>query len=86
MSAIHAFEDPDDPRNGPKFHTGRKCIERGCDKPAGTYWSHLWCFEHNVARMNNISASLNSMVADLHARKDSSGICCDNTINPLERQ
>jgi hypothetical protein len=43
-----------DPRNGPGYHTGELCIVPGCRRPAGTWWSPLWCFEHNVERMDRI--------------------------------
>lgn len=52
------YEDPNHEGNSPAHHTGKPCIERGCDKPAGTAWSHLWCMEHNVERMNRITRNL----------------------------
>ena len=48
------WRDPNDERNGSNYHTGKLCIERGCNEPAGTWWSPLWCFQHNVARMDGI--------------------------------
>lgn len=36
----------------------RTCIERGCEEPAGTPWTPLWCADHDDARINRISASL----------------------------
>ena len=62
-----AFEDPTDERNGPKYHTGKLCIE-GCGRPAGTAWSPLWCHPCNVVRMNRITASLTSMLIELEAK------------------
>ena len=59
---LEAFEDPDQPGNGANYHTGKPCIEDGCTEPAGTAWSPLWCFRHNVERMRRISASLERMV------------------------
>lgn len=55
---MHAYQDPAHEGNGAKYHTGKSCIERGCDRPAGTKWSPLWCFECNVERMNRIDAAL----------------------------
>ena len=52
------YNDPDAEGNGPHHHTGKRCIESGCTQPAGTGWSPLWCFAHNVARMDRISAGL----------------------------
>lgn len=49
------FEDPTDPLNGPKYHTGKECVERHCHRPAGTHWSPLWCQPCNAARMNRIN-------------------------------
>jgi hypothetical protein len=48
------YDDPNDPGNGLQYHTGKKCIEPGCDKPAGTAWGPSRCFEHNVERINRI--------------------------------
>lgn len=52
---MDAFEDPSDPGNGPEYHTGKPCIEAGCDRPAGTAWSPYWCFECNVKRIKRVS-------------------------------
>lgn len=52
------YENPDHDGNSSKWHTGKRCVEKGCGKPAGTWWSPLWCFEHNVDRMRRISANL----------------------------
>lgn len=60
-------QDPNDPANGPKYHTGKPCIE-GCGRPAGTYWSKYWCQPCNAKRMDSISASLESMLATMKAR------------------
>jgi hypothetical protein len=54
----HAYADPDDAGNGPEFHSGKRCIVPGCDRPAGTRWSPLWCFKHNVERMDRINRGL----------------------------
>jgi hypothetical protein len=67
-TATKTYADPADEGNSAKYLSGRVCIERGCGKPAGTAWSHLWCFECNVKRMNRIDASLNRMMAEIAAR------------------
>ena len=58
------FDDPTHEGNSPKYHTGKKCIVKGCDNPAGTWWSEYWCFECNVKRLNRISDSLESMIKE----------------------
>ena len=58
-----AYEDPNHDGNSAKWHTGKRCVESGCKANAGTWWSPLWCFEHNVARMKRITAGLNDAVA-----------------------
>ena len=57
------YEDPTHEGNSDKYLTGNACIEKGCGKPAGTWWSPLWCFKHNVDRMKRIDASLNAIAA-----------------------
>lgn len=60
VSPRHA--DPEDPLNASSYHTGRPCIEKGCDRPAGTHWSPYWCQPCNSARMSRISASLEALL------------------------
>lgn len=55
MEALFPFEDPKHPGNQKNYHTGKLCIE-GCGRPAGTWWSPLWCFECNVKRIKGINA------------------------------
>jgi hypothetical protein len=50
--------DPNHLMNGPEYHTGKPCIEKGCDEPAGTAWSPLWCQRHNAERLDRISGRL----------------------------
>ena len=57
---MDAYKDPDNPGNSAKYHTGKPCIE-WCDKPAGTAWSKLWCFECNVKRIDRINVSAKGM-------------------------
>ena len=61
------YNDPDDPGNGPKYHTGKPCIEAGCDKPAGTAWSTFWCFECNVKRIDRITRNLEALASKAEA-------------------
>lgn len=62
------YESPHHEGNGPKYHTGKPCYERGCHNKAGTAWSPHWCFPHNVARMKQIDSNLNAMERDIRAR------------------
>ena len=57
-----AYQDPNHPGNSPVHHTGKSCIEEGCDKPAGTAWSPLWCPACNVVRMDRIDRNLRGLV------------------------
>lgn len=57
------YQDRSDPLNSARYHTGKPCIEKGCSEPAGTAWSPLWCFRHNVERMDRISGFLTSELA-----------------------
>ena len=59
------YQDRNDEGNSAEHHTGKPCIEKNCNKPAGTLWSPLWCFECNVERMDRINASLERMVGQL---------------------
>ena len=54
-----AYQDPNHSGNAVSYHTGKPCIEKGCEEPAGTAWGPHWCFAHNVARLDRISANLN---------------------------
>lgn len=68
MSQRERYRDTNDPLNGSEYRSGRVCIEQGCDEPAGTAWSHLWCVKHNIERMDRIGSSLRKMVADARER------------------
>lgn len=59
---MDAYEDPKHEGNSSKYHTGKECIERDCERPAGTKWSPYWCFECNVSRIKRISIQLNNMM------------------------
>jgi hypothetical protein len=64
-----AFEDPANAGNSPKYHTGEKCIEPGCERPAGTAWSPYWCFECNVKRLRRITVELEGFIAELKNKR-----------------
>ena len=51
-------QDPSNPLNAPEYRTGKPCIEKGCDKPAGTAWSPFWCQACNAKRLTHISSVL----------------------------
>lgn len=67
MADLLPHQDPGHPYNGPAHQTGEPCIE-GCGRPAGTAWSPLWCQPCNAERMDDISASLESMSSILTGR------------------
>jgi hypothetical protein len=56
--SIPAYKDENHEGNSSKYHTGNACVEKGCSRPAGTWWSPLWCMEHNVERMSRVSEFL----------------------------
>jgi len=62
------YEDPDDTLNGPRYQTGKLCIER-CGRPAGTAWSPYWCWRCNADRIGRISRSLNELALDAAREK-----------------
>lgn len=43
----------------------RKCIELGCDEPAGTPWGRHWCADHDDERIHRISAQLQTIRKEL---------------------
>jgi hypothetical protein len=59
---LKAYQDPKHPGNSEAHHTGLLCVKKDCWEPAGTHWSHLWCFKHNVERMDRIGAGLEADV------------------------
>jgi hypothetical protein len=69
MLALKPYANPNDKRNGPKYHTGLTCIEKGCKNPAGTYWGRYWCFECNVKRIEKLHNDFNSLVLDKEKKK-----------------
>jgi hypothetical protein len=53
-----SYNDLEDRGNSEKYHTGKKCIEPGCNEPAGTAWSPYWCVKHNIERMDRIGRQM----------------------------
>ena len=64
-----AYADVIHPGNGPAYWTGLACINNGCDRPAGTAWSYLWCFRCNVRRIDRITRSLEEIHEQLVQEK-----------------
>ena len=60
---LHPYQDPTDKGNSAKYHTGKPCVEAGCNNAAGTAWSPYWCFECNVKRIDGINKSFDKMLA-----------------------
>lgn len=58
-----AYDDLDHKYNSAKYHTGKPCVESGCDLPAGTWWSPLWCQKHNAERIERISKALREEIS-----------------------
>ena len=56
------YDDPNHEGNSSKHHTGKPCIELGCNNPAGTAWGPHWCFECNVKRISRISGQFDNML------------------------
>lgn len=48
--------------------SGRRCLEPGCDEPAGTEWGPMWCPEHDADRIDRISGQL-ERIADAMAER-----------------
>ena len=63
MSEAMRFENPDDPLNGPKYHSGKPCYTKGCTNPSGTAWSPFWCQSCNADRMKRIGNFLETETA-----------------------
>ena len=41
--------------------SGRACVERGCDEPAGTLWGPMWCPEHDRERLDRVSVQFEAL-------------------------
>ena len=58
--------------HGPDGHvcqkpSGVRCVEAGCNEPAGTLWGDLWCPAHDMERLDRVSAGLESAMAQFKA-------------------
>jgi hypothetical protein len=62
MAIMEAFEDSNHRGNSSIYHTGKKCIEQECKKPAGTAWSPYYCFDCNVKRIKRIDSQLKNIL------------------------
>ena len=69
MGTVSPYADPAHPGNSAKYHTGKECVEPGCNRPAGTQWSKHWCFECNVVRMRRITKQLKDELKWLEERR-----------------
>lgn len=78
---MERYQDPNDPLNGASYHTGKKCVERGCDRPAGTHWSKFWCQPCNAARLGRISGFLEHEVLRYEGKVPS-----DSTFQPSQSE
>lgn len=63
------FEDPHSEGNSHIYMTGKSCIVGGCQEPAGTAWSPLWCVKHNISRMNQIEESMRKAATAWRGKK-----------------
>jgi hypothetical protein len=70
LNELLPFEDPNHPGNSSTYHTGKPCIEIGCDAPAGTGWSPYWCFEHNVERIQRIGGQIDALLERAQQRAE----------------
>lgn len=61
-------EDPHHEGNSAKYHTGKRCIVKGCTELAGTWWGPSWCMRHNHERLERIGSNLDSMIAKAELR------------------
>lgn len=66
---MERFEDPNDTLNSATYHTGKMCIEKGCNNPAGTHWSEFWCQACNALRLSRISRNLEHELARLEGKE-----------------
>jgi hypothetical protein len=69
---MKAYQDSTHKLNGPKYQTGKPCIEK-CGRIAGTYWSPYWCQPCNVKRMDRISASLKRIGIEIATKREANG-------------
>lgn len=88
MTELLPSEDPNHEGNSAKYHTGEPCITGGCCNPAGTWWSPLWCMEHNAERLKRITAGINDAIARamLPAAVDAATADLRRTMERLVRQ
>ena len=56
----HDYKNPLDSGYSAEHRSGKQCVERGCNKPAGTLWGPLWCPEHDRQRLTRIGSFFES--------------------------
>ncbi len=56
-----AYADPEHDGNSSRHQTGKRCITKGCEQPAGTAWSLFWCRDCNAKRMDRVSQGFASI-------------------------
>lgn len=59
------YENPKHKLNGPKYRTGKKCINQNCVNEAGTAWSEFLCQPCNALRMKHIDSQLRDIAEKL---------------------
>lgn len=62
------YNDKNAEGNSSKYHTGKPCINEGCENPAGTSWSPYWCIDCNIERMDHISDQMDQMLKQYKAK------------------
>ena len=64
------YNDKECEGNSSIHHTGKKCIEKGCNNPAGTAWSPHWCVDCNIKRINRINKSLEEIMNKFNSKQN----------------
>jgi hypothetical protein len=59
--------------NAESWHTGKACIEKGCNEKAGTAWSPHWCWECNAKRLDRITRGLEELNNAANPHSNESG-------------
>jgi hypothetical protein len=57
------YKDKSSPLHSSKYHSGKICIEEGCNKPAGTYWNINLCSECTILKIDMIIMISNGLLA-----------------------
>lgn len=81
---MERYEDPNDMHNSTSYHTGKRCIEHLCTRPAGTWWSKFWCQPCNANRLRRISGVLEHEVARHEGRVPADSMPPNAGIEPTQ--